>query len=233
MFNLFIMSFCSCSSILSYILMMTYSVNLILPVVSSKENFIYQLHSYFPTHFLWHTGFFLNYSCLFASFLVSSWFESITLSYLSYFITYFWYFIELKTFSLFSFYIPQYIFLKNVFFFCICSTDFCSHYIFFFLPYIQTKMLAIFRLYIFTLVFLLVRKVAVWTSSLTLNCSVIWLSIICVYSYWHFCQAGWHHTLPGVSWSFTGLFFLSLTSGLCDSYSSWPLHLFFPVSKPL
>ena len=132
---------------------------------------------------------------MFASFLVSSWFESITLSYLSYFITYFWYFIELKTFSLFSFYIPQYIFLKNVFFSCICSTVFCSHYtFFFFLPYIQTKM-AIFRLYIFTLVFLLVRKVAVWTSSLTLNCSVIWLSIICVYSYWHFCQAVWRHTL--------------------------------------
>lgn len=108
--------------------MMTYSVNLVLLFVSSKENFIYHLHSYFPTHFLWHTDFF-NYSYLFSSFLVSSWFESITLSY---FITYFWYFIEIKTFSLFSFYIPQYIFLKNMFFSCICSTVFRSHYTFFF-----------------------------------------------------------------------------------------------------
>ena len=125
------MFFCSCSSILSCILMMTYSVNLILFFVSSKENFIYQLHSYFPTHVLWHADIFFNYSYLFASFLVSSWFESITLSYLSNFITYFWSFIELKTFSIFSFYIPQHIFLKSVFFFCICSTIFCSHYTFF------------------------------------------------------------------------------------------------------
>ena len=87
-------------------------------------------------------------------------------------------------------------------------------------------MLAMFRLYIFTLVFLLVGKVTIWTLSLTLSCSVIWLSIICVYSYWHFCQAGWHHILPGVNWSFTGL------SVFPESYT-WPVKLLFTATSSL
>lgn len=124
---------------------------------------------------------------------------------------------------MFSFYFPQHIFLKSVFFFCLCSTVLCSRYTFFFLTFRQRCWLhsgCISSLW-FSFLFI---SLLFESSSLTLNCSVILLSITYVHSYWHFCQAAWCHTLPGlVEASLCSPFFPeSSTSGLCESYSLRP-----------